>query len=106
MLPTFIRYEPHARRWLKMKRDYIHSLRDSLDLVVLGAWNGKGARSGVLGAFLMGALNTSTQLWESVCRVGSGFTQAQLAEVRAVCVSFVCFVFVPLRVFLFILYRR
>jgi DNA ligase-1 len=39
-------YQP-ARRglsWVKLKRDYLEGLADSLDLVPIGAWRGNGRK--------------------------------------------------------------
>lgn len=39
-------YEPAKRSnaWVKVKRDYCENLRDSLDLVPIGAWFGNGRK--------------------------------------------------------------
>ena len=41
-------YEPGRRAdsWLKMKKDYVEGMQDSLDLVVIGAWRGSGRKAG------------------------------------------------------------
>ncbi|KAK1363883.1 hypothetical protein POM88_039444 [Heracleum sosnowskyi] len=41
-------YTPSKRSdsWLKVKRDYVESLNDSLDLVLVGAWHGNGRKAG------------------------------------------------------------
>ncbi|CAI6007100.1 unnamed protein product [Closterium sp. NIES-65] len=44
--PSF--YFPNKRSdsWLKVKRDYVAGLGDSLDLVPIGAWHGNGRKAG------------------------------------------------------------
>ena len=65
-----------------MHRDYCEGLRDSLDLVPIGAWNGNGRKVGWLSPFLMAAWDPETETYQSVCRCMSGFTDAFYTEVR------------------------
>jgi DNA ligase-1 len=75
-------YEPSRRsqNWLKVKKDYLAGAGDSLDLVVLGAYYGRGKRTNWFGAFLLACYNPRTEKYESVCNIGTGFSEALLAE--------------------------
>lgn len=75
-------YEPskRSRNWLKVKKDYIDGIGDSLDLVVLGAYFGKGKRSQWYGAFLLGVYNQDSEEFETVCKTATGFTEDMLQQ--------------------------
>ena len=69
--------------WLKLKNLALTSdMRDTLDLVPIGAFYGRGNRTGMYGSFLMASYNSSSQKFETVCKLGTGFTLKQLAEIE------------------------
>jgi DNA ligase 1 len=66
--------------WIKYKRDYTVGLADSIDAVVVGGFQGRGRRAGRFGAFLLAVYNPTRDRFETFSKVGSGFDDAQLAE--------------------------
>ena len=66
-------------------RDYCEELRDSLDLVPIGAWHGNGRKVGWYSPFLLAAYDPDTEEFQSVCRCMSGYTDAFYAEVKTAC---------------------
>jgi DNA ligase-1 len=69
-----------ASNWLKLKREYRNELGDSLDLVVVGAFYGRGRRTGRYGALLLSAYNDQIDTFPSICKVGTGFTDESLDQ--------------------------
>jgi len=66
--------------WLKLKREYRNELGDSLDLVVIGAFFGKGRRTGRYGTLLLATYNDEDDSFPSICKVGTGFTDENLDQ--------------------------
>jgi len=78
-------YQAGARgwQWIKLKRDYRTELSDTLDLVVVGALAGRGRRAGIYGALLLAAYDPRTDRFQTVCKCGTGFSDAELAALPA-----------------------
>ena len=75
-------YRAGARgsNWLKLKREYRNELGDSLDLVVIGAFFGRGRRTGKYGTLLLATYNDDEDVFPSICKVGTGFTDENLDQ--------------------------
>ena len=78
-------YHAGARgwQWIKLKRDYRTELADTIDLVVVGAYAGRGRRRGTYGAVLLAAYDPETELYQTVGKCGTGFSDAELASLPA-----------------------
>ncbi|KAJ3535503.1 hypothetical protein NMY22_g6460 [Coprinellus aureogranulatus] len=71
-------YEPDKRTsaWLKLKKDYVDTIGDSLDLVPIGAWYGNGRKAGWWSPILLGLWDPETGRHVAICKCMSGFTDA------------------------------
>jgi DNA ligase-1 len=75
-------YQAGARGWLwiKYKRDYKSEMTDTVDLVIVGAFHGRGKRGGTYGALLLAAYDPEEDEYETVTKCGTGFTDEDLAK--------------------------
>ncbi|MBE0512787.1 ATP-dependent DNA ligase, partial [Candidatus Bathyarchaeota archaeon] len=75
-------YQAGARGWLwiKYKRDYKSEMTDTVDLVVVGAFHGRGKRAGTYGALLLAAYDPDEDVFKTVTKCGTGFTDEDLKK--------------------------
>lgn len=65
--------------WIKLKRSYEGKLADTLDLVVVGYYLGKGKRTQFgFGGLLCAVYSPKTNGFKTVAKVGTGFTEEQM----------------------------
>ena len=75
-------YQAGARgwNWIKYKRSYKAEVQDTFDLAPVGAFAGRGKRAGRYGALLMAVYNVEEDVFETICKLGSGFTDEDLVN--------------------------
>ncbi|TFG05485.1 MAG: ATP-dependent DNA ligase [Promethearchaeota archaeon] len=75
-------YQAGARGWLwiKLKQSYQSKMVDSIDVVILGGYFGRGRRAQTYGAVLCGVLNKDQGTFQTICKLGSGFTDEHLSD--------------------------
>jgi DNA ligase-1 len=76
-------YRAGAREfaWIKLKREYRSELTDTIDLPIVGAFHGKGRRTGTYGTFLLAAYDSERGIFASVAKVGTGFSDLDLERI-------------------------
>lgn len=67
--------------WIKYKKDYKSEMIDTTDLVIIGAFYGRGKRTGTYGTLLLAAYNKVSDVFESVTKCGTGFTDEDLTKI-------------------------
>ncbi|KAG6903074.1 hypothetical protein C0995_006261 [Termitomyces sp. Mi166 len=95
--PLLATYEPDKRTsaWLKLKKDYVTGLGDTLDLIPIGAWHGNGRKAQWWSPILLGLWQPDSGRIVAVCKCMSGlipevyFKPMEVWEIRGAELSIV-----------------
>ncbi|MFX1293778.1 MAG: ATP-dependent DNA ligase [Promethearchaeota archaeon] len=76
------KYSAGARgwSWIKLKESYQSKMVDSIDVVIVGAYIGRGRRAQTYGALLCAVLDKNDGKYKTICKVGSGFSDDMLSD--------------------------
>lgn len=79
------KYIAGARKfaWIKLKRSYKGELNDTVDVVIIGYFKGKGKRTQFgLGGLLTAVYNDEKDVFESITKIGTGMSEKQMGELE------------------------
>ena len=72
--------------WIKLKYQVSTKLQDTIDVVILGYYSGRGKRAQFgIGAFLVGIYNQTHTTFETVAKVGTGLKDHEWLELKKIC---------------------
>jgi DNA ligase-1 len=80
-------YVAGARKfsWIKLKRSYKGELSDTVDLAIVGYYIGRGQRTEFgFGGLLAAAYNEKRDMFETVTRIGTGFSEEQMKNFKKI----------------------
>lgn len=78
--------------WIKLKYQAASKLEDSIDVVILGYYPGKGKRSSFgIGAFLVGIYNQELEIFQTVAKIGTGLTDSEWIAMKKKCDEHIIF---------------
>ncbi|MEM4152823.1 MAG: ATP-dependent DNA ligase [Candidatus Pacearchaeota archaeon] len=78
-------YQAGARNfnWIKLKRSYKGELQDTIDVVIVGYFKGRGLRAKFgIGALLGAVYDDKTDSFKTICKIGSGLSEERWVEIR------------------------
>jgi DNA ligase-1 len=78
-------YQAGARgfHWIKLKRSYKGELSDTIDVVLVGYFHGRGARAQWgIGALLGAVYDEASDTFKTVAKIGSGLSEEEWRRIR------------------------
>lgn len=89
----------------QLKKDYLDTIGDTVDVVIIGAYYGSGKRAGTYGSYLCAVYNPDRDEYQTLCKVNTqsvGMIKTRSESVRfdsdSVCFSVEVFSYAHLRV--------
>ncbi|KAI5476082.1 DNA ligase [Pseudohyphozyma bogoriensis] len=74
VLPATYLPDVRSDSWIKLKKDYMDTIGDTLDLVPIAAWHGDGRKAKYWSPILLGCYNPESEMFIPVCKCMSGFS--------------------------------
>ncbi|GAA5909260.1 hypothetical protein JCM6882_003781 [Rhodosporidiobolus microsporus] len=70
--------------WIKIKPEYMDSLGETIDGVVIGGYWGQGSRGNILASYLIGLKSkvNGQEVFHSFAKIGSGYTRADYQRIK------------------------
>jgi len=69
--------------WIKLKRSYKGELQDTIDVVLIGYFKGRGMRAKFgIGAVLGAVYDKKSDTFKSIAKIGSGLSEEKWVEIR------------------------
>ncbi|MDD5148180.1 MAG: ATP-dependent DNA ligase [Candidatus ainarchaeum sp.] len=81
------KYIAGARKfaWIKLKRSYKGELDDTLDVVIIGYFKGRGMRTEFgLGALLTAVYDSREDVFRSIAKIGTGMSEEKIVELEKI----------------------
>lgn len=78
-------YQAGARgfHWIKLKRSYKGELSDTIDVVLVGYFHGRGSRARFgIGALLGAVYDEETDTFKTIAKIGSGLSEEEWMRIR------------------------
>lgn len=78
-------YQAGARNfnWIKLKRSYKGELQDTIDVVIVGYFKGRGLRAQFgIGALLGAVYDDKNDSFKTIAKIGSGLSEEKWVEIR------------------------
>jgi hypothetical protein len=84
---TIVLSDKRTSAWLKLKKDYVSGVGDSLDLVPIGAWHGNGRKAQWWSPILLALYDPGMEKLVAICKCMSGERRTPFTIAKGHCFS-------------------